>query len=394
MSHYDKNHYVQCRLLKNFAQQNKNGNNVICVLNLINFAAYYAKPENAFCENNLYDVEFADNNKDLELKFKTNIEDPMGTLLNKIDNDSAPTFTFTRAELETIKKYILLQIYRTPHNKKSYTNILDNTFELSQFNINQNESKVDFWKREMLTILDSDWDSLLKTDMIGICKNALEINSSFLMFIKTADEFCINDLGYCTERIPIKIPKDQQDDFIKTAQIIGQELYGKDNFDEIAKKKKKIADESSYIDNYILFPISSNIAILVVSPLWKQYLLHPELRHKGIPFHSLLLQNHLSIPMTTYKNADKIKNDADIVTYKSPEDQYIYQLHTMSCEETVYLNHLTINEAFCYIGLKTPDKFLKTIREYNSLASMQTRNIKKSLLGYVELLSKLSKTNH
>lgn len=392
MPHYDKNHYVQCRLLRNFAQQNKNGNDVICVLNLINFSAYYAKPENAFCENNLYDVEFADNNKDLELKFKANIEDPMGTLLNKIDNDSAPTFTFTRAELETIKKYILLQIYRTPHNKKSYTNIPDNTFELSQFNINQKESKVDFWKREMLTILDSDWDSLLKTDMIGIRKNALEINSSFLMFIKTADELCINDLGYCTERLPIKIPEDQQDDFIKTAQIIGQELYGKDNFDEIAKKE--IADESSYIDNYILFPISSNIAILVVSPLWKQYLLYPELRHEGIPFHSLLLQNHLSIPMTTYKNADKIKNDADIVTYKSPEDQYIYQLHTMSCEETVYLNHLTINEAFCYIGLKTPDKFLKTIREYNSLASMQTRNIKKNLLGYVELLSKLSKTNH
>lgn len=389
MSHYDKNHYVQCRLLKNFAQQNKNGNNIICVLNLINFVAYYAKPENAFCENNLYDVEFADNNKDLELKFKTNIEDPMGTLLNKIDNDSAPTFTFTRAELETIKKYILLQIYRTPHNKKSYTNIPDNTFELSQFNINQNESKVDFWKREMLTILDSDWDSLLKTDMIGIRKNALEINSSFLMFIKTADEFCINDLGYCIERIPIKIPEDQQDDFIKNAKIIGQMLYGKDDFDEIAKKE--IANESSYIDNYILLPISSNIAILVVSPLWKQYLLHPELRHKGIPFHSLLLQNHLSIPMTTYKNADKIKNDADIITYKSSEDQYIYQLHTMSCEETIYLNHLTINEAFCYIGLKTPDKFLKTIREYNSLSLMQTQNIKKNLLGYVELLSKLIK---
>ena len=95
--------------------------------------------------------------------------------------------------------------------------------------------------------------------------------------------------------------------------------------------------------------------------------------------------------MTTYKNADKIKNDADIITYKSPEDQYIYQLHTMSCEETIYLNHLTINEAFYYIGLKTPDKFLKTIREYNSLALMQTQNIKKNLLGYVELLSKLIK---
>lgn len=392
MSHYDKNHYVQCRLLKNFAQQNKNGNNVICVLNLINFAAYYAKPENAFCENNLYDVEFADNNKDLELKFKTNIEDPMGTLLNKIDNDSVPTFTFTRAELETIKKYILLQIYRTPHNKKSYTNIPDNTFELSQFNINQNISKVDFWKREMLTILDSDWDSLLKTDMIGIRKNALEINSSFLMFIKTANEFCINDLGYCTERLPIKIPENKQKDYIEDVKKLGKEMYGKDNFDEIAKKE--IANESSYIDNYILFPISSNIAILVVSQVWKDYLLHPILKHRGIPLYSPLLQNHLSIPRTIYKYADKIKNEADIITYKSPEDQYIYQLHTMSCEETIYLNHLTINEAFCYIGLKTPDQFLKTIREYNSLASMQTQNIKKNLLGYVELLSKLSKTNH
>lgn len=199
----------------------------------------------------------------------------MGSLLNKINNNGDQALIFTRTELETIRKYVLLQIYRTPHNKKSYTNISDNTFELSQFNINQNESKVDFWKREMLTILDSDWDSLLKTDMIGIRKNALQINSYFLMFIKTTDEFCINDLGHCTERIPIKIPQDKQNEFIKTAKIIGQKFYGKDDFDEIAKKE--IADESSYIDNYILFPISSNIAILVVSPLWKQYLMHPEL---------------------------------------------------------------------------------------------------------------------
>ena len=244
MPDYEKNHYIQNKLLKNFSKKNKNGNDVICILNLINFKAYYAKPENAFYENNLYDVDFTDNHKDLELKFKTNIEDPMGSLLNKINNNGNQALIFTRTELETIRKYVLLQIYRTPHNKKSYTNISDNTFELSQFNINQNESKVDFWKREMLTILDSDWDSLLKTDMIGIRKNALQINSYFLMFIKTTDEFCINDLGHCTERIPIKIPQDKQNEFIKTAKIIGQKFYGKDDFDEIAKKE--IADESSY----------------------------------------------------------------------------------------------------------------------------------------------------
>lgn len=390
MPHYDNNHYLRNRLLKNFTQKNKKNNNVICVLNLINFAVYYAKPENAFCESNLYDVNFTDNTKDLELKFKTNIEDPMGAILNKINNNSLPSLTLTRAELETIKKYILLQLYRTPHNRKSYTNIPDNTFELSQYNINQNENKIDFWKREMLTILDSSWDSLLNTDMIGINQHALEINSSFLMFIKTKDELCINDLGYCTERIAIKIPKNMENDYIEAVKKLGQMLYNKDNFDEQAKKE--IENESSYIDNYILFPISSNIAILLVSPLWKLYFLHPELRLKGILFDSPILQNHLSLPKTTYKNADKIKNDFDIIKYKSPKDQYVYQIHTISCEETVYLNHLTINEAFCYIGLKTPDKFLRTIKEYNDLASKQPQKVKNNLLGYVELLSKLSST--
>lgn len=56
MPYYDKNHYVPSKLLKNFAHKNNNGSDVICVLNLINFAAYYAKPENAFCEKKLYDT--------------------------------------------------------------------------------------------------------------------------------------------------------------------------------------------------------------------------------------------------------------------------------------------------------------------------------------------------
>ena len=120
---------------------------------------------------------------------------------------------------------------------------------------------MDFWKREMLAILDSDWDSLLKTDMIGIRKNALEINSSFLMFIKTADEFCINDLGYCTERIPIKIPKDQlilergqklsESDIISFVKII---LKGDINDIEFKRRlidnlvyKVYISDDNTYI---------------------------------------------------------------------------------------------------------------------------------------------------
>lgn len=387
MSQFERNHYVQNRLLKNFSIKSKNGKDKICVIDLIDFDVYYRNTESAFYEKNLYDVVFENDNKELEHKFKEKIEDPMCNIFDKCKGTNMHSLTLTRVDLEIIKKYILLQLYRTPKDRKSYTNLPNNTFELSQFNIEKNEDKVDFWKREMLTILDSDWDSLITTDMIGIRKHVLEINSSFLMFVHTNDEFCINDLGYCTERIPMKIPEDMIDDYIKAAKKLGQELYGQDNFDEVARKE--IANQSSYIDNFVLFPVTSHLAILSVSLLWKQLLLNPELKNSKFPYYSPILQQYLSIPMTNYVDENKIKSDADIIAFKSPKDQYIYTIHNITNTDTIYLNHLTINEAFCYIGLKTPTKFLDTIREYNILASNQTANIKKNLLGYIEKLNKI-----
>ena len=386
MASYDKNHYIQKALLNRFAIQTSKNHYKICVLDLINFNAAYLDTSSAFQENKLYDVPSSEDIKELEHKFSIKIEQPMSKIVAKCVSEN--NYAFKRYELETIKKYILLQLYRTPNNRRSYVNVPQNAFELSQFNINEGESREDFWKREMLCILDNSFDSLLTSDMVGIKKHAMEINTSFLMFLHTDNELCINDLGYATERIPVKIPKSEQDSYIRQAKEIGKILFGKDNFDEIAKRE--IANHKSYFDNYILFPISSNIAILSVSPVWKYYYVDKRIRdyYRNTLF-SPLLMKHFSLPKNTYVNKDKIKTDTDIPLYKDENDLFEYEIQQISSEETIYLNHLLMNEALRYIGIKTPSALIPSIREYNRLESIGTTNLHHNYKGFVELLTNL-----
>lgn len=386
MASFDKNHYIQKALLNRFAIKTSNKHYQICVLDLIDFNAAYHNTASAFQENKLYDVSAAEDVKELEHKFSVKIEQPMSQIVRKcvLENN----YTFKRHELETIKKYILLQLYRTPNNQRSYVNVPQNAFELSQFNIKEGENRVDFWKREMIYILDNSFDSLLASDMVGIKKHAMEINTSFLIFLHTDSEFCVNDLGYATERIPVKIPENKQDHYIRQAKEIGKTLFGKDNFDEIAKRE--IENNKSYFDNYILFPISSNIAILSVSLMWKYIFTNKTVRegYKNT-IYSPFLTKHFSLPKNTYVNMDKIKTDADIPLYKDKDDLFEYEVQQISAEETIYLNHLLMNEALRYIGIKTPSALIPAIREYNRLESIGTTNLHHNYKGFVDLLTNL-----
>ncbi|MDE6200545.1 MAG: DUF4238 domain-containing protein [Clostridiales bacterium] len=383
----NKNHYIQNRLLKNFAIKAENGKYKICVLDLIKFDANYRNTDNCFCQKNLYDMASGDDVKELEKKFNDLIEKPMSKLLQRICS-AKETVSFTRTELNIVKKYFLLQHYRTPRNRMSYTNPKKNAFELSQYNLQEGESKEDFWKREMLTILEHDMFELVQSDMIGVRKHAMEANSSFMMIIRTNNEFCINDIGYVTERMPVQIPKDKEADYIKTAKEIGKELYGQDNFDELARRE--IANQSSYFDNYVFHPISSNCALIMVSPEWKYVPLYPNLLNELQLFSPILLK-YLTFPKNDYVNWDKMKEakQDDIPQYFTQEDKFIYTIQTVNKDETIYLNHLIMNEAFCYIGCKTPSELIPSIRKYNELRAAGQQNMHHDFNGYVELLSKL-----
>lgn len=382
---FNRNHYIQNRLLKNFSIKADNGKHKICVIDLINFSVNYRNTDSAFYENNLYDINNGSDIKELEIKFNEIIEKPMVKLFDRIC-DSVDEVVFTRKELITIKKYFLLQHYRTPKNKTNYT-IPRQGFKLSQYNIAEGESEEDFWKREMLTILDSKWSDLLQSEMVGVRKHAIDTNSSFMMIIKSDSEFCINDIGYVTERIPVKIAKDKEQDYIKVAKEIGKQLYGIDNFDEVARRE--IANQSSYFDNFELYPISSNCAILFVDPIWKMAFLEPQIIAEMNLFSPILLK-YLILPINEYVNFDKMKKQEDIPKYMDEEDKFKYRIQKITDDETIYLNNLTMNETYRYIGVKTPNTFIPSVRMYNYLMSIGEKNMHHNYNGFVELLSKIN----
>lgn len=382
---FDRNHYIQNRLLKNFASKSENGKYKICVLDLIKFSADYRNTESAFYEKNIYDVHTGADTKELEIKFNELIEKPMVELIKRICS-AKKEVVFTRTELITIKKYFLLQHYRTPRNKRNYTDTHKRGFKLSQFNIQDGESEEDFWKREMLTILDSKWSDLLRSEMIGVRKHVIDTNSSFMMFIRTNNEFCINDIGYVTERIPMRIPKEKEQEYIQSAKAIGKQLYGRDNFDEVARRE--IQNKSSYFDNFELYPITSNCAILFVSPVWKYVFLEPRII-QDMSLYSPILMKYLTLPKNDYVNGDQIKSQEDLEKYMNENDKYTYTIQTVTDEETIYLNTLTMNEAYCYVGVKTPKALIPSVRMYNCLMSNGEKNIHHNYNGFVELLSKM-----
>ena len=161
-------------------------------------------------------------------------------------------------------------------------------------------------------------------------------------------------------------------------------MYGENDFGERARSA--IQSDNVMFDNYMLFPLSSNKAILVVNSIWKDIYLG---KIQNTILYSPILQYHFSLPKNTYVNAEKIRDRNDVQMYKTPKDLFTYTIHSLSKKETMFVNHLILNEAFQFVGLKTPSKFLTTVREYNRLRHEGMGNMNKNLDGFVELLSKL-----
>ena len=375
MAEFDKNHYVPNCILKNFAIKLNNGNFGFCYLNLLEGEIEWRTTNSAFYKIKLYDQKNEENVKELEHTFDRSIESVMQPLLKKLITCMTETIVLSRNEIELIKKYALIQIYRNVRNGDNYSdNRINKEITLSKYNIKDGENLNDFWKREMMTILKSSWDEILKTDMVGINSIANEINGSFIMLFKTDNELCINDLGYVTERIPIKLSKEVQDEYIKLSKAYGEEVFKVSDFD--VRAQNEIEEDRVYIDNYILIPISSNFAIALVNVVWKLKLLNL-LNLNNLP--SNLLNNHLSIPETDYVNKDKIKKDEDIIKYKSPDDTYKYKIHIMTENETEQTNFLLINEAYQYIAIKTFNCFINTFKDYQDLKNHNVENIRHDL---------------
>lgn len=306
MSSQESQNGMYSLMLKNFA-----GQNGVCVMDLEKDEASFREPGMAFRES-----EPCQEVKDFEAKFAEVIEKPMDKILGKI-NRMSKSILLTRTELETIKKYILLQMNRTPYSDA------------------EAEDDKDLWKKETSAILDMEWDALMKSELADVLKDSAEVNNSFLLFFRTNEEFVIGDSGCVAECIPGETDPEtgeKEEDFI----------------------------------NYNLFPLTSEIAVLLISLPWKMRFSSPD-SVRGLPLTSPILEKYRSVPKMKYINERRIRSEEDVSKFKHPMDRFTYMIHDVAADDLHYLNTLTINESERYVGFMTPAKVIPTMESYDSM---------------------------
>lgn len=417
MSELDRQHYIPKGLLKNFGTKKPNGKYEVGLIDIPSFKVEYRNTNRAMYGKKIYDTN-DDDIKILEKKFNTEIEAPMLKILNRLLNDLNEV-NITRREQIIIKKYMLIQIFRSLNNRESYANPPDGEKLLSDYNIKEGESKLDFWKREMLTILDADWDQLVENiDLVSVKAHAQMIHSGFLLFFKTKEEFIINDSGVVCERTPIDIPVEDTEEFLTVAKMTGESL-GITGFDKMianAQKNKKI-----YMDTCVWMPLSTNFAVVNVNEFFKPFLMDPlNLRKLPAQFVFSKLHGYLSLPKITYVNQKAINADAkaleqeyepiieklpkeQMVSYKntlmikaitknkSDDDTYNYHVNELGPQLTMEWNISVMNEVYQYLCFKTPSKMTPIIEEYNQQLADGVKGMNHNYTGYDVLVKNLEK---
>lgn len=419
MSEYERQHYVPNGILKNFGIKKPNGNYEVCLIDLFNSKVEYRNTQRAMYARNIYDITDEDV-KALEKKFSTKIEEPMFKIVDRLLKN-VNIILLTREELMIIKKYMLIQIFRSLRNMTGYIAPPEGVKELSSYNIQEGESKLDFWKREMTTIIDSDWDSLVNsTDLVSVKSFAQTIHTGFLIFFKTEEEFIINDSGIVSERFFIEIPEEEHDAFIKYMNEIVEERFGTDGFGRIVKDP--LQKGKMHIDSGLWMPLSSNLAVVNVHLLLKIYLTDSQIIDElPIPLACSKLFGFLSHPENIYVNQKAIDADlekminkysgeigklparkatffknsllrATIIKNKSDDDQYLYEVQELGPYHTMEWNLSVMNETHQYLCFKTPAKVIPVIQEYNQQKADGEENMKKDYTGYDNLLKNLKRS--
>ena len=301
----------QCNNVYNLMLKNFAGADGIYVADMSKNDVSARRPDMAF-----RDAAPCDEVAEFEKRFSEVIEKPMDRILSKI-NRMSKSILLTRTELETIKKYILLQMNRTPYSDA------------------EAEDDKDLWKRETSAILDMEWDDLMKSDLVDVLKDSAEVNNSFLLFFRTDEEFVIGDSGCVAECVP------------------GTPEEGSD-------------EEPEDFINYNLFPLTSEIAVLLISLPWKMRFSSPG-AVQGLPLTSPILEKYRSVPKMKYVNERRIRSEEDVSKFKHPQDRFTYMIHNVSKDDLHYLNTLTINESERFIGFMTPEKVKPTLESYEGM---------------------------
>ena len=385
---YDHNHYIPMFLLRGFATETPKRKHKIKYVNTKENIVEFRNIFSTFWKSRLYDIPSSPDPKILEKLFGTVIENPVSSIIKRICGANDSHFSISRKELDVLKKYILIQNYRNPTNSYAYGNTINKEkFSFSGLFKSKDETDSDYWKREMRYILEHDWDDIVKqTEMPGVKSAAQSIYQGYLTFFSTDDEFFLSDVPVFTERISITIPKEKEEEFVKTAIEVNKNSgISLAQLEENARRE--IREKTSYLDNYSFMVLAPKLAVAVVDVIWKMKYLYGDIDFK---LESPILENpkNVRIPNNHFVNSDKIIDSNTLQKYKDPNDSYEYEIIKLNRLETDHVMLLSLNETNALIAYKDNQSIIRQIGLYNHLRTSGVPNVKNDYSRTLEAILK------
>lgn len=313
--------------------------------------------ETSFYQKGLYAEE-------VERELNNAIEKPGMQVFDKAYR-SKYAVSLTRRELEIMKKYLLVQLYRNPTNMSHYSP----NWEGDVLGINK-QFKTDAEANQHVSdeihkICISSWKQLLKSDDKELFNNIREIQQTMTLFVRSDTlEFVINDLGSVTERQDYQ---NDNDELIKKhLESVVEGTVSEDMLEEWKNRHQ-------YFDNFTFYPISSHMGIITLSSVWTRlikakqpFTVYPgdktcplvydvdptffEWVETNVGLHSNFLETFFIPAIPSYQSnrmrkVNQNRFDKRLQTCSSPNDRYLYPVVDLDLDWAEYLNLLTINEA-------------------------------------------------
>ena len=385
---YDHNHYIPMFLLRGFATETPKQKLKIKYVNTKENIVEFRNIYSTFWKSHLYDVLNSADSKILEKLFGSAIENPVSSIIKRICGANDSRFSISRKELDVLKKYILIQNYRNPTNLSAYENAHNtDKFTFSRQFKTKEETDSDYWKREMLYILEHDWDDIVKqTEMPGVKSAAQSIYQGYLTFFSTDDEFFLSDVPVFTERIPVTIPKEKEEEFVKTA-IEASKNSGISVAQVEENARREIKEKTSYLDNFSFMVLTPKLAVAVVNVIWKIRYLYGDIDFK---LESPILENpkNVRLPANHFVNSEKIIDSDTLQKYKDPSDSYEYEIIKLNRLETDHVMLLSLNETNSLIAYKDNQSIIRQIGLYNHLRTSGVPKVKNDYSRTLEAILK------
>jgi len=330
--------------------------------------------EKLFSGNNIYSDE-------VEKALNQKVESSFAGLLRKI-LAAETKIELLRDEMYLTKKFLLISIIRSVgseelmqvekqyyHELSKYIPDVKAPFVESQID---GESSFDYWMRTLNVIFDSDGtlEEILKhpNKTYPAYRWACVVNAGYLGIWDSEynnDEFVITDVGMTSEN-EVGWNGVTNQNCKKVSFLI--ELYKTEKDPQMKLElERQLNSVISFHENFQMYSISAKRMIVLIAPFYKfKYKYKKVYNFPEMSYFTRLHNENLFI-----------SNDVKYFIFQTKypikhhkNDMYIYDVKTLTKEETQYCNALFLDRIYACLGFSTFDKVKGSILTYSNLTTL------------------------